>query len=281
MTFVSYAQNFEDVMLYRALKSVKAGFYIDVGANLPEAESVTKAFYDLGWCGINIEPTDGPFAALESARPRDINLQIGCWSDSGVKTLYLVDESEAFATFEPAMAELHRSAARTVREVTFDTMTLRDICAKYVGDHSVHFLKIDVEGGEANIIRGADFSRWRPWIILAEAHGPDILVNHYQPWEDLLVASQYRYAYCDGLNRFYLAEERWDSLSRFFLAPPNVYDDFVRVSEVKALERAEFAERTRAEAWAALESAQGALLAASQQKQSGSLLRRIGRAITG
>lgn len=32
MTFVSYAQNFEDVMLYRALKHVEKGFYIDVGA---------------------------------------------------------------------------------------------------------------------------------------------------------------------------------------------------------------------------------------------------------
>jgi hypothetical protein len=46
MSFVSYAQNFEDVMLWRALRDIKGGFYIDVGANSPGMDSVTKAFYD-------------------------------------------------------------------------------------------------------------------------------------------------------------------------------------------------------------------------------------------
>ena len=44
MTFVSYAQNMEDVMLWRALKDVDQGFYVDVGANDPNVHSVTKAF---------------------------------------------------------------------------------------------------------------------------------------------------------------------------------------------------------------------------------------------
>jgi hypothetical protein len=54
--FVSYAQNFEDVMLWRALRSLESGFYIDVGANDPTIDSVTKAFYASRWHGINIEP---------------------------------------------------------------------------------------------------------------------------------------------------------------------------------------------------------------------------------
>jgi hypothetical protein len=45
MSFISYAQNFEDVMLWRALQHVERGFYIDVGANDPTIDSVTKAFY--------------------------------------------------------------------------------------------------------------------------------------------------------------------------------------------------------------------------------------------
>ena len=32
MSFISYAQNFEDVMLWRALKHISEGFYIDIGA---------------------------------------------------------------------------------------------------------------------------------------------------------------------------------------------------------------------------------------------------------
>jgi hypothetical protein len=38
--FVSYAQNGEDVLLFRALHDVRHGFYIDVGAAEPEADSV-------------------------------------------------------------------------------------------------------------------------------------------------------------------------------------------------------------------------------------------------
>ena len=77
MTFVSYAQNFEDVILHRVLKEVKKGFYIDVGANDPVIDSVTKAFYDDGWHGINIEPVSEWFEKLQLVRPNDINLQTG------------------------------------------------------------------------------------------------------------------------------------------------------------------------------------------------------------
>ena len=76
MTFVSYARNFEDVLLWRALRGVKNGFYVDVGAAHPDTNSVTRAFYDRGWSGINVEPTVELSLRLKAARPRDINVQI-------------------------------------------------------------------------------------------------------------------------------------------------------------------------------------------------------------
>ena len=44
MTFISYAQNFEDVLLWRALGTVERGFFIDVGAQHPDQDTVTPAF---------------------------------------------------------------------------------------------------------------------------------------------------------------------------------------------------------------------------------------------
>ena len=70
MAFVSHAQNFEDVMLWRALCHVRRGFYIDVGAADSSLYSVTRAFYDQGWCGINIEPVPAHFSALRNANVR-------------------------------------------------------------------------------------------------------------------------------------------------------------------------------------------------------------------
>ncbi len=41
---ISYAQNFEDVLLWRALKNVHEGFYIDLSVQDPEEESVCLVF---------------------------------------------------------------------------------------------------------------------------------------------------------------------------------------------------------------------------------------------
>ena len=53
---ISYAQNFEDVVLNRVFHNIANGRYIDVGGYDPVVDSVTKHFYDKGWSGVNIEP---------------------------------------------------------------------------------------------------------------------------------------------------------------------------------------------------------------------------------
>lgn len=53
---IFHARDFEDVMLLRALGARPTGFSIDAGAWRPALHSVTKAFHDLGWSGISVEP---------------------------------------------------------------------------------------------------------------------------------------------------------------------------------------------------------------------------------
>lgn len=55
MTFIPYAQNFEDAILWRTLQHIEKGFYVDVGANDPNLGSGTFASYKKNWNGINIE----------------------------------------------------------------------------------------------------------------------------------------------------------------------------------------------------------------------------------
>lgn len=78
MTFISYAQNFEDVMLWRALKHIKNGTYVDIGAQHSIIDSVSKAFYDNGWRGIYIEPVQKYADLLRLNRPVDNNSQPIC-----------------------------------------------------------------------------------------------------------------------------------------------------------------------------------------------------------
>ncbi|MDE2581542.1 MAG: FkbM family methyltransferase, partial [Rhodospirillales bacterium] len=240
MTFVSYAQNYEDVMLRRALRGVDQGFYIDVGANDPNLHSVTKAFYLEGWRGINIDPVPACVRRLQAERSRDITLPLAAGAASGSVTLYEIPDT-GLSTIDPSVAEQHRAAGYPVRTMDIGVRTLSSICAEYVTGE-IHFLKIDVEGAEKDVLLGLDLMRWRPWIIVVEAMAPMAQHPTHQEWEALILSGRYRFAYADGLNRYYIAEEHAE-LSGAFDYPPNVFDDFTVVACRESQQRAEAAER--------------------------------------
>ena len=165
--FISYAQNFEDVMLWRAFKTVSCGFYVDVGACDPTSDSLTKAFYARGWRGINIEPDRAFFEKLVSERPEDVNLRIAVSAAKGVATFYEISR-RGLSTLRPELVGLHQAAGYEVRPVEIETDTLAAICEGHARE-PIHFLKIDVEGSERDVLAGMDFHRWRPWVVVVEA----------------------------------------------------------------------------------------------------------------
>lgn len=224
--FITYAQNFEDLMLWRALRDVGEGFYIDVGAADPDEDSVTRAFYDRGWHGINVEPTPEHFAALQAARPRDTTLQCLVGAQDGTGTLHHFADT-GLSTTDVTFAARHVNQGREEAVLSLPILTLAEICRRHTSG-AIHFLKIDVEGGEANVLRGADFASFRPWIVVVEATEPGSQVPNWSGWEHFLVDANYRFAWFDGLNRFYIAAEHWDALSGAFAAPPNVFDLWVQ-----------------------------------------------------
>ncbi|MFL6671681.1 MAG: FkbM family methyltransferase [Massilia sp.] len=225
MTFISYAQNFEDVLLWRALGHVKGGFYIDVGANDPVEHSVTKAFYDRGWSGINIEPLPHFHEAFQEQRPRDVNLAIAAGARADSITLFDVPAVRGWASPDANVAAAHRSHGFEVSELTVPMRPLADVCAEHVAGE-IHFLKIDVEGFEGEVLRGMDFARWRPWVLVIEATMPDSRVTNHETWEELVTSQRYRFAWFDGLNRYYVAEEH-PELAAALNVQPNVFDAFI------------------------------------------------------
>lgn len=225
MPFVSYAQNFEDVMLWRALRDIKHGFYLDIGAADPVDMSVTRAFHDAGWRGVNVEPNRDYFERLRASRPADVNLDVAVGAAPGRRIFHEIPQT-GLSTLDEAIAAGHRDAGWTVESRTVQLLTLAEICR----DHApadIHFLKIDVEGAEAEVLAGADFQTYRPWIVLLEATRPLTTIAALD-WEPLILAADYMFVWFDGLNRFYVARERHAELRRHFELPPNCFDDFVK-----------------------------------------------------
>ena len=115
---------------------------------------------------------------------------------------------------------------------------LNDLLTEHCKDQPIDFLKIDVEGWELEVLKGIDLRRFRPTIILAEATVPQTRVTSHAEWEPLVLAGGYSFVYFDGVNRFYVANER-SELSNFFSSPPNAFDDFEAFPLVRARTDAE------------------------------------------
>lgn len=243
---VSSAQNCEDVLLWRALQDVRDGFYVDVGAADPDELSVTKSFYDAGWHGVNIEPVPAGHARFEERRPRDVNLATAVGSHEGVLTLYDLPERRGYGTSDERLAEHYRAQGLEVATLEVPVTTLGRVCEEHA-EGEIHFLKIDVEGAEADVLAGMDLRRWRPWILLIEATAPNTQTESHQAWEGEVLAGGYVYAHFDGLNRYYVADEHRELVQALDLQP-NVFDRFVTQAQASAWARAAKAEAGLGEA---------------------------------
>lgn len=232
--FISYAQNREDVMLWRALEHVSSGFYVDVGAFDPVVDSVSKAFYDRGWRGIHVEPMAAYAAQLRAARPDETVVEKCVGARSGRMTLHVVQDSGLSSLIEEHARRAEAELGFARMEQVVDVITLDELLAPY-RDRDIHWLKIDVEGAERDALLGWNSHRDRPWIMLLEATVPNSQLESHQEWEPILTAGGYQHVYFDGLNRFYVAEEHRE-LMQAFRVPPNVFDKYLPANLVAAID---------------------------------------------
>ncbi len=217
-------------MLLRALSHVKRGFYVDVGAWHPTDDSVTKVFYDRGWSGINVEPQADRMQAFLAERPTDINLQLAVSDRPGPLPIW-VPRYSALATcrpemLEPSIPDYAEPVKHVVRAARLDRL-LRE----HAKDRMIHFLKIDVEGYEAAVIRSADFDAHRPLVLAVEATSPHTGEPTWYDWEPRLLTKGYLFALFDGLNRFYVREESRELLPKLSV-PANCLDNFLSRREM-------------------------------------------------
>jgi FkbM family methyltransferase len=227
--FVSYAQNAEDVVLWRALGHIKEGRYVDVGANHPRTDSVSRAFYERGWRGITVEPL-GDFVALHRAeRPRDIQVQAAAAeADSDALTLHSVPGT-GLSTIVTEVDERNRLDGWAVEDIEVEARTLSRILGDAGDDFDeIHFMVIDLEGAEGQALSGLDLQRWRPWVLVVEATRPNSMVPTQ---ENSLIEAGYSFCLFDGLSRFYVAAEHRESLEASLSFPAGVLDHYIPLTQ--------------------------------------------------
>jgi FkbM family methyltransferase len=212
---VYYSQNREDLILAGILRDVPVGFYVDVGANHPVFDSVTKIFYDKGWSGINIEPDARLNAELCEQRPRDINIKIGLSSQPGTLLFRSYESSSGLSTFSSELKQMYEQLGphSTYKETSIAVTSLAQVLNQHRPSGDIHFLKIDVEGLELEVLLGNSWDRYRPWVMCIERN---LNCARREAITAFLGSWGYSHVFFDGINDYSIANERrpiWDRFS--------------------------------------------------------------------
>jgi hypothetical protein len=215
MSFISHAPHLEDVMLWRALRHLERGFYVDAGAADPQADSVTCAFYQRGWHGLNVAPSRAPHARLLVERPADITVRGLAGAREAEVLLY---ETDAASTLDAATARQWSAAGQQVVQRQLEQRTLASLCAAHAPEQ-IHFMRIDATAVAAGALAGLDLALRRPWLLLVSKTGAAGELA-------ALRAARYEPVWDDGVSLYHLAAEH-PELRPAFSCPPAPFDQFV------------------------------------------------------
>jgi FkbM family methyltransferase len=141
------------------------GFFVEVGANEPHSGSQTWLLEQNGWRGVLVEPQAALCEQLRSARKNSRVFQVACSSPEkeGEATLFIGSHS-GVSTLEKQI-DSHGTQFVGTERVKLTTL---DKVLSEAGADKIDFLSLDVEGHEIEVMRGFNFEKYRPRLILIE-----------------------------------------------------------------------------------------------------------------
>lgn len=162
-------------MIPLLLDGVRQGFYVDLGAHHPIRISNTFKLYANGWTGINIDASLQAIEKLDKYRPRDVNV-LAAISDvkEEIEFFEYQGVSSAISTVNPSLAAKNHPNLVPQRVTRVETVTLQSVLDRFLPPgQRVDLLSIDIEGNDLKALRSLDFDKYRPELIVIEAHDFD------------------------------------------------------------------------------------------------------------
>jgi hypothetical protein len=158
-----------DCLLLSIFRDVEKGFYIDVGANHPEIISNTYAFYLKGWSGICIDGNVQLATQWKSKRPND-HFLTKLLSDKIKDVEYTIYPDNTISTInqDSKLRYDQRFKSSDIIIQSVQTDTLQNIIDNFCIIDEIHLLSVDIEGEELNALRGLDFEKNAPGVVVVE-----------------------------------------------------------------------------------------------------------------
>jgi FkbM family methyltransferase len=146
----------QDKWIIRSMfPDVRDGYFVDVGSGDGVLESNTKALEGLGWKGVCIDP----FPTNMSSRKCTLFEEV-VYGVAGKQITFKV------AGFLSGIHDIMGStknweSVQQAKTVELTTVTLDDILARSDAPAYIHYISIDVEGAELEVLKGFSFSKYK------------------------------------------------------------------------------------------------------------------------
>ena len=151
------------MMANDVFKNKKKGFFIDIGCHHPFLNNNTYSLYKRGWTGINIDLDFNSIDMFNFFRKKDLNIVAAVSDKIEIKDLYFFHNRSAVNT-------LSKNAGTKAKEIkSIKTNTINNIIENSAyKNEEIDFISIDVEGHELNVLKGIDFKRYKPKLVVIE-----------------------------------------------------------------------------------------------------------------
>jgi len=196
-----------------------SGYFVEVGANDPEQWSQSFHLETKGWRGIVVEPQPQLAENLRQRRKAKV-YAVACSTpeNSGKHlTLYLAG---GHSSFDPRLKVV---TARPQGTIEVPLATLDEILIDAGAPSPLDLVAVDVEGHEIEVLRGFDFARWRPRLVLVEDLVLDMRLHRF------MRERGYKWIRRTDVNGWYVPEQspmrvslvgRWQFVRKYYLGTP-------------------------------------------------------------
>lgn len=211
----SYAQCGEDLIVDFVLNvclHVAEISYLDLGAYHPTHLSNTYLFYRRGHRGVCVEPDPVQFAQIKRERPRDTCLNAGIGVTQAEHADFYRMSIPTLNTFSQEQAERYESyGQQKIEEVIKVPLVPVNTILKEQFSAAPHFVSLDVEGLDFEILRSFDFTQFRPQVFCIETltYTEDKSEVKIREINELMISKGY-FVYADTyINTIFVEEKSW------------------------------------------------------------------------
>lgn len=188
--------------------SFKDGFFIEAGAN--DGYKQSNTYYlerKLGWKGVLIEGIPELYEVCKKIRPNSSVFNYALVSDSLRTPTVKMHYADLMSVVEGSLKDRNLEAEHINKglkvqkldssySLDVQTITLTELLDQMGNITKINFLSLDVEGYEAEVLKGLDFDKYYPDFILVEArffNEVDSILNKKYKLADKLTLHDYLY----------------------------------------------------------------------------------------